>query len=544
MLENSYTITGNIIDIPGRKIRHGRVTILDGLIHDIEADGPEVPGDHYILPGFIDAHIHIESSMVTPPAFARIAVIHGTVATVSDPHEIANVCGIEGVRYMADLGKKSGFTFFFGAPSCVPATPFETAGATLTAAEINQLFEEKNCHYLSEMMNYPAVLARDPLVMDKIRVAQQRGLPVDGHAPGLRGQDAAQYAVAGITTDHECTTLEEALDKIAAGMHILIREGSAAKNYDALHSLIRSHPDRVMFCSDDKHPDDLLRGHINQLVTRSLSLGYDLFDVLRAACINPAAHYHLPSGTLEIGHRADLIVVAGLKDFEILSTWIDGVQVYDGQEVILPEVYIPAINQFAITPIQAEDLQLELDAGPAQIIVAINGSIVTGSKKEIVKSGNFEGDRTKDVLKLVVVNRYHQAPVAKALIHGFGLNKGAIASSVAHDSHNILAVGTNDEDLITCINKVIENKGGVAASFGELSHILPLPIAGLMSDADAETVGRMYEKIDRFVKAELGSTLTAPYMTLSFMALLVIPTLKLSDLGLFDGVKFEFTSLQ
>lgn len=542
--DESFTLSGNIIDIRNRRIRHGQITIQEGKIHDVAADGPEQEGEHYILPGFIDAHIHIESSMLTPPAFAQMAVRHGTIATISDPHEIANVCGMEGVRYMVALGRKSGFSFFFGAPSCVPATSFETAGATLSVDEIKSLFDDNTCHYLSEMMNYPAVLARDPLVMDKIKAAQHLGLPVDGHAPGLRGSDATQYASAGISTDHECTTLDEALDKIASGMKIIIREGSAAKNYNALHTLLQSHPDKVMFCSDDKHPDDLMRGHINQLVTRSLQLGYNVFDVLQAACINPVDHYQLPVGNLAIGDDGDLIMVKDLDTFDVQATWIKGRQVFDGREVDLPEVNVPVINQFSIFPVQQSDLALSLQQGSANIIVAIDGALITEAATAEVKAGNFESDLGSDLLKMVVVNRYRSAPMAKAIIKGFGMKRGAIASSVAHDSHNIVAVGTNDADLATCINAVIKSKGGVAAVDGISHHLLPLPVAGLMSDQDGETVGLAYEKIDHFAKTQLGSTLTAPFMTLSFMALLVIPSLKLSDLGLFDGTSFSFKPLQ
>jgi adenine deaminase len=540
----AFSLTANIVDLHQRKIYYGTIQVSNGRITSITAAGEERADAPYLMPGFIDAHIHIESSMLTPPAFARIAVKHGTVATVSDPHEIANVCGIEGVRYMVDLGKKSGFKFYFGAPSCVPATPFETAGATLSVDDIRILFEEKQVHYLAEMMNYPAVLARDPLVMDKIKLAHDFHLPVDGHAPGLKGDKAAQYAAAGITTDHECFTLEEALDKIKAGMNILIREGSAAKNFNALHTLLQSHPDSVMFCSDDKHPDDLLRGHINQLVTRSLDLGYDLFHILRAACLHPIKHYKLNVGSLQLGDPADMIMVDNLHEFNVLSTWIDGIKVYDGQHVYLPSVEIPVINHFQIDPILKEDLTLEVKNGPAKIMVAIDGAIVTNSTAANLEQGKFESDISRDILKMVVVNRYQAAPIAKALIQGFGIKHGAIASSVAHDSHNIVAVGTNDDDLLTCINLVIASKGGVAAVLNSTHHVLPLPVGGLMSTEDAVTVGLAYEKIDHFVKQSLGSTLTAPYMTLSFMALLVIPSLKLSDKGLFDGTAFQFTPLQ
>ncbi len=539
-----FSVEANIVDVISGTIGFGVVTIKDGFVEKVTIYGPEKTGTPFLMPGFIDAHIHIESSMLTPPAFAKIAVRHGAVATVSDPHEIANVCGIEGVRYMVNLGRKSGFKFFFGAPSCVPATSFETAGATLTVEDITQLFEEKSTCYLSEMMNYPAVLARDPLVMDKMAAAQKYGLPVDGHAPGLRGEDTKAYAAAGITTDHECTTLAEATDKINADMHIIIREGSAAKNYNALHALIGTNPDRVMFCSDDKHPDDLLRGHINQLVTRSLSHGYPLMDILRIACLHPIVHYKLDCGLLQEGDPADMIMVKDLESFKVLSTWIDGTHVYDGGKVDLPEVAIPIINSFSIEAIHPDDVKLELKEGDTKIIKAIDGEIVTGSFSASLKEGNFESDIENDILKIAVVNRYSKAPPAIALINGFGMKHGAIASSVAHDSHNIVAVGTNDPDLATCINLVIAHKGGVATTRGDESQILPLPIGGLMSPDDGETVGYAYEKVDQFVKQQLESTLSAPFMTLSFMALLVIPTLKLSDKGLFDGDSFSFAKLQ
>ncbi|MDQ3017795.1 MAG: adenine deaminase [Bacteroidota bacterium] len=544
MASNSFILESNIIDPVNRRIGFGKTVVANSRIESIEIGEVVREGLPYLLPGFIDAHIHIESSMLTPPAFARIAVKHGTVATVSDPHEIANVCGIEGVRYMVDLGRKSGFKFYFGAPSCVPATPFETSGASLPLSDIRELFESKDTHNLAEMMNYPAVLANDPLVMDKIQLAKEYNLNIDGHAPGLKGKDAARYAAAGITTDHECTTLEEALDKIDAGMHIIIREGSAAKNYDALHTLINSHPDKVMFCSDDKHPDDLLRGHINQLVTRSLDEGYDMLDILRITCVNPIVHYKLDVGQLQTGDPADMILVEDLTSWNIQSTWIAGQQVYDGAKVSLPTVSIPIINSFGIKNILIDDLSLSLNKGKVNIIRAINGAIITEHDREMMEEGLFESNIDRDILKIVVVNRYQDAVPAVALIRGFGMKDGAIASSVAHDSHNIVAVGTNDADLAACINEIIHHKGGVAATKNKEHRSMALPVAGLMSTLSAEEVGHAYESIDLYVKTKIGCELDAPFMTLSFMALLVIPSLKLSDLGLFDGKKFEFTSLQ
>ena len=544
MAIGTFALHGNIVDPLNGRMGYGTITVEANVIKAVAFIAPVKNGEPYILPGFIDAHVHIESSMLTPPAFAKIAVRHGTVSTISDPHEIANVCGIDGVRYMVELGRQSGFKFYFGAPSCVPATTFETAGATLHLSDIRELFENKDVSYLAEMMNYPAVLNNDPLVMDKIELAKAYNMPVDGHSPGLRGRDAMRYASPGITTDHECTTLEEALDKINAGMKIIIREGSAAKNYDALKSLIGSHPDEVMFCSDDKHPDDLLHSHINAFVVRSLHEGFDLMDILRIACINPVHHYGLHTGTLQQGDPADMIMVDDLQTFRILSTWINGHKVFDGTNVNLPNVHIPEINQFGIKHIDQESLSLPLKRGKAKVIIAVDQSLVTQQEEFEMEEGMFEGNTTIDILKIAVVNRYTEAKPAIALIHGFGLKQGAIASSVAHDSHNIVAIGTNDADLAACINEVIFHKGGIAATYNKEHISLPLPIAGLMSKKSGDVVGKQYEEIDHFVKNALGSTLTSPFMTLSFMALLVIPSLKLSDLGLFDGNKFKFVDMQ
>lgn len=539
-----FNLESNIIDPLNRREGFGIIKVVDGRIEKIEISGPLKDGSPYLMPGFIDAHVHVESSMLTPPAFAALAVKFGTVATISDPHEIANVCGLEGVRYMIALGKKSGFNFYFGAPSCVPATPFETAGAALPLSDIRELFHQRDSIYLAEMMNYPAVLNKDPLVIDKIELAKEYLLPVDGHAPGLIGRDAKAYAASGITTDHECTTLEEALDKLSFGMQILIREGSAAKNFNALHHLISSHSSQVMFCSDDKHPDDLVRGHIDQLVIRSIQNGHSLFDVLQAACVNPVKHYRIDTGLLQPGDLADMILVEDLQSFKILTTWIAGKKVFDGVKVDLPAITISIINSFKIKTIESHTLRLVLKSSNANIIVAHEGSLVTSHEKHLMEAGNFEGDIDRDILKIVVVNRYFDSQPSIALIKGFGLKRGAIASSVAHDSHNIIAVGSNDEDLTACINEVIINKGGIAAVVGTEHSILPLPIAGLMSPENGETVAAKYEALNKFVRQKLQSNLEAPFMTLSFMALLVIPTLKLSDKGLFDGARFEFIELQ
>jgi adenine deaminase len=500
--------------------------------------------NQYILPGFIDAHIHIESSMLIPSEFARLATPHGTVATVSDPHEIGNVLGIEGVRYMIRNGKQVPFHFYFGAPSCVPATNFETAGACISAEEIKRLFVEDKLVYLSEMMNFPAVLNRDSLVMDKIRAAQELGLPVDGHAPGLKGDEAKRYIEAGITTDHECYSLEEALDKLRYGMKILIREGSAAKNYEALHPLIKSHPEQVMFCSDDKHPHELLKGHINEIVKRSIAEhGYDTMAVLRAACYNPVKHYHLDVGLLQKGDPADFIVVDNLRDFTVIQTYVRGQLVAEGGRTTISSIESDLVNNFETSEKKPSDFCIKATGDSIQVIGALDGELITKKLKGRPKVGNgyFVSNTQDDILKIAVVNRYCDAPAATAFIKGFGLKSGALASCIAHDSHNIVAVGVTDEELCRAVNAVIANKGGIALSVAGKTETLPLPIAGIMSHDDGYRVAASYASIETKAK-ELGSSLHDPFMTLSFMALLVIPSLKLSDKGLFDGDSFCFTS--
>ena len=543
----SFTISGKLVDLFQKRIYPAQVTVADGVIQSIIE--LETAPDQYLMPGFTDAHIHIESSMLVPVSFAQVAVLHGTVATVSDPHEIANVCGMEGVQYMIDNSKLSPFKFFFGAPSCVPATNFETAGATLNAADVTTLLNNKDIWYLSEMMNYPGVLYKDPEVMAKIAAAHKVGKPVDGHAPGLRGETAAAYAAAGITTDHECFTLDEALDKVKADMHILIREGSAAKNYEALSDLLDMHPEKVMFCSDDKHPDELVLNHINALVKRSLVKGYNLYDILNAACVHPVQHYKLPVGLLRVGDAADFIVVDDLDHFNILQTYIDGSLVSDKGKSLLPYIRATPINNFKAQPkTDAEFVVKAISDSPViRVIEAVEGQLVTNQLHLPAKvvDGNIVSDTANDVLKLAVVNRYEaQAPVATAFIKNFGLKHGAIASTVGHDCHNIIAVGVDDISLCAAVNALVASEGGISvvSGAGEVS-VMPLPVAGLMSLDDAYTVAAAYTYVDKKAK-ELGATMHAPFMTLSFMALLVIPSLKLSDKGLFDGGKFEFTSVE
>lgn len=544
MSQKDMKISGNIVDVVSGRIFRGTVEIGGGKIIDVSEDS-RIEEDVYILPGLVDSHIHIESSMLVPSEFARIAVVHGTVATVSDPHEIANVLGIKGVEYMISNGGKVPFRFYFGASPCVPATSFETSGAVLGIDELDKLLQRDDIKYMSEMMNYPGVIYDDPEVRTKLELARKYGKPVDGHAPGLRGPDAKKYAEAGITTDHECFTLEEALEKIGYGMNILIREGSAAKNFEALSSLLESHPDRVMLCSDDRHPDDLIKGHLNGIVRRALEKGYDPISVFRSCTLNPARHYDLDTGLLRKGDNADLIVVDSLEDFNVLKTYIGGQLVADNGTSLIERVRVEPVNRFMAQEISAGDLNIPAKSGPIRAIGAIDGQLVTESleEKTTIREGSFVPDISRDLLKVVVMNRYRPVPPARAFIKGFGLNRGAIASTVAHDSHNIIAVGTNDNDLAAAINLLVRHRGGIVAVDRDRSLLLQLPVGGIMSDGDGHEVARKYEEIDRMAR-DLGSALQAPFMTLSFMALLVIPSLKLSDQGLFDGKNFRFTTLE
>lgn len=543
---STFSISGQLIDLFQKRTYPALIEVADGIIQSVK-EIKEAPGQ-YILPGFVDAHIHIESSMLVPTAFARLAVVHGTVATVSDPHEIANVCGKEGVQYMIDNSRQTPFKFFFGAPSCVPATTFETAGATLDAQDVAELLQSADIWYLSEMMNYPGVLNNDPQVMAKIAAAKKAGKPVDGHAPGLIGDAAKAYAAACITTDHECFTLEEALDKVAAGMHILIREGSAAKNFEALVDIIGLHPDKVMFCSDDKHPDELVLHHINMIVKRAIDKGHNMYDVLRAACLHPVQHYKLPVGLLRENDPADFIVVNDIGEWTIYQTYINGELVAEDGQTLLSHKQAPVINNFSTHSKSAHDFEVkaEKDRSNIRVIEALEGQLITNEliKPGKIANGMLVSDTAQDILKIAVVNRYTpEAPVAIAFIKNFGLKQGAIASTVAHDCHNIIAVGVDDTSICTAVNALIDCKGGVAVANGTSTDCMPLPIAGLMSGGDGYQVAEQYSALDKKAK-ELGTPLNAPFMTLSFMALLVIPNLKLSDKGLFDGKAFRFTSVE
>ena len=549
---SSFSISGNLVDVHQQKIYPATITVENGKIISIKKTPDSgLPAQDYILPGFIDSHVHIESSMLVPSEFARLAVVHGTVATVSDPHEIANVCGMEGVEFMIENGKTVPFKFNFGAPSCVPATIFETAGAALDSTDVEKLLQRDEIKYLSEMMNFPGVLHEDEEVMKKIAAAHRLLKPVDGHAPGLRGEKAKQYIEAGIYTDHECFTAEEALDKLKYGMKILIREGSAAKNFEALIELLHDYPNQMMFCSDDKHPDSLVLGHINLLCARAVAKGIDIFKILKAACVNPVHHYKLDVGLLREGDAADFIVVKDLERFIVVKIFINGELVAENGISNIKTSKSGLINNFSCSKKEVSDFETAWNnEKEIPVIEALDGQLITNKlpftpkvvdarPDDPVGRGKIVSDIERDILKIVVVNRYSNAPIAKAFIKNFGLKEGALASSVAHDSHNIVAVGVDDESICNAVNLVIENSGGVSFCKEDIEMIVPLPVAGLMSNEDGYKIAEQYSLIDKAVK-DAGSTLGSPFMTLSFMALLVIPHLKLSDKGLFDGDSFSF----
>lgn len=542
-MPDNFQITAKRVDVIADTISAATIDVADGRIQRILPAGEE-DARYFLIPGFVDSHIHIESSMLLPSRFARAAVVHGTVATVSDPHEIANVCGIEGIELMLRDAAQTHFKFHFGVPACVPATKFETAGAELDVEAVTRLLDDPRIGYLAEMMDYPGVLAGDPDVLAKLAAAKVRGKPVDGHAPGLRGSAARRYVEAGISTDHECLTIEEALDKIHAGCKIAIREGSAARNFDELWPLIDHYPNDCMLCSDDKHPDELLLGHINELARRAVALGCRPVNVLRVACRNPIQHYGLNVGLLQEGDPADFVLVDDLESFYVLQTFIGGRLVAEAGKSLLRTTPTETINHFAAQPIAPHDLAIAADGRRVRVIQVIDGQLLTHG--EVVDAGIENGqvisDIERDILKLVVLNRYEPAKPAVALVRGFGLRGGALASTVAHDSHNIVAVGTSDVELCAAINAVVATQGGLSVAVDHQADTLPLQVAGLMATGTCHEIACDYLRLDARVK-ELGCPLRAPYMALSFLALLVIPSLKLSDQGLFDVDRSEIVPL-
>ena len=535
-------LKGHIVDVIRHEIYDGELVIDGETI--VEVKHCELPENKkpwpYLMPGFIDSHVHIESSMITPREFGRIAAVHGTIGVIADPHEIGNVLGIEGIDFMIRSGRQVHFNFCFGAPSCVPAVggEIETNGAVLNAKDTEELMARDDIGFLGEMMNYQGVLSGDKEVLAKIDAARRHGKPVDGHAPGLTGRQRDQYASAGITTDHECSTLEEGRSCINAGMKVIIREGSAAKDYELLKELIRESPNMVMLCTDDCHPDDLVRGHINLIVKRALADGFDLWDVLQAACVNAQRHYSQKWGLLQSGDPATFIVVDNLSPhFRVERTFIRGTEVYNYNAKINPhamavEDNMDMPNRFVAEPITADDLNMDFKVGnTVHVIHASDGSLLTQHDEELLSGNPLKDARYpwNEVQKIVVYNRYQ--PGAKpiiGLVRGFGIKDGAIAGTVAHDCHNIVAIGSNDTYLVSAINRIVEMQGGQVVITPEEMLDIPLPIAGLMSPFSGPETAILTIRIHEMVK-QIGCQMKSPFITMAFMCLPVIPHIKLTD---------------
>lgn len=553
---------GHIVDVVNHEIYDGEFVIENGRITSLRR--VQLPANReysYFMPGFIDSHVHIESSMMTPREFARVAVTHGSIGAIADPHEIANVMGVEGIDFMIQNSRDVLFNFAFGAPSCVPSCggEIETSGAVIDAQATEQLMARDDIGFLAEMMNYVGVLNGDPEVLAKIEAARRNGKPVDGHAPGLTGEQRRRYAEAGISTDHECSTIEEGRACVDAGMKVIIREGSAAKDYRTLSPLIDEAPGSVLLCTDDCHPDDLIRGHINLTVKRAMQDGYDMWNILQAACVNPQKHYGLQWGLLQDNDPATFIIVKNFgPHFRVTNTIIRGREAFSYNtsigslrsktrafdEVLSMRDHYP--NNFVAAPITSEDIRLDMQRGDtAHIILASEGSLLTGH--DVV---TICGDPMKDacypwhdVQKIVVYNRYVQGAKPKVgLIRGFGISHGAIASTIAHDCHNIVAIGSSDEFIVMAINRIVEMKGGMVAIADDEMRDLPLPIAGLLSPLDGYEVA-YFNRLICDMAQEAGCVLKAPFITMGFMCLPVIPELKLTDKHLWDSSNMQVVSV-
>ena len=538
------TYTGHIVDIREKRIFAGEIVVEKGRIAEIRPIESVAEDAPYYLPGLVDAHIHIESSLMLPVQFARVAVRHGVTAAICDPHEITNVLGVEGIDFMVNNARNSRFGFYFGLPSCVPSSHLETAGARIDAAQTRELIKRDDLWFLAEMMNFPGVLADDAGTWQKLAAAKEAHKPIDGHAPGVLGENLRKYIGAGVTTDHECSSIEEAREKIAAGMKVLVREGSAARNFEALYPIIGEHPAMTMLCSDDKHPDDLIQGHIDALVRRGMAHGLSVWDLLQAAALNPVEHYRIPAGMMREGDPATFIAVDNLHDFNVVRTVIKGHEVYNAEqglidsELTLPYEHPAAPNNFKAQPITEDDIRCEITEDRAKIIKAFDGELFTAT--EIATAEGLHTDPS--IQKIMVYNRYGNGRPQVAFIRGFDIRRGAIGATIAHDSHNIVVIGSNDRDMVCIANALIEIKGGIGVCDGEAVDLLPLPIAGLMADAPAEEIAEKWQRLSDKTRA-LGCPFRAPFISMAFMALPVIPELKLTDKGLVDVLKFDFTEL-
>ena len=562
--------TSYMLDVLTDSVYPARITIEDGIFKEIVpiqvSEETQIDVEGLMLPGFIDSHIHIESSMMTPAQFAKVAVRHGTTAVVCDPHEIANVHGIDGVEFMIENASTVPFNFYFAAPSCVPATSFETSGAVLDSEDIEYLLQKPEVVALAEMMNFPGVIGADEEVLRKLRIARKYNKPIDGHAPLVSGKELDKYIEQGIVTDHECSNFHEAIEKKQKGMKIMVRDGSSAKNMEALFDFsqrIEYYKNQDSFgiiptevlsrrlhspifdfmVSDDKNPRDLVNGHLNESVKKAVGLGIDLIKAIEMVTINPAAHYGLDGGSIVTGSKADFIIVDNLDELNILKTYISGECVFDGENVLFDVEDVEFVNSMNVDKKSSEDFNIYFNGDECEVnvIQCFDGDLLTrkATAKLKTENGIVQPDISEDVLKMAVVERHGSNNVANAFIKGFGLKKGAIASSVSHDSHNIVVIGYSSEKMAEAVNMVIENMGGMAVVSDDFEDSLSLPIAGLMSNQDGIVTAKKLRTLQKMAFA-MGCRLTAPFMTMAFMSLLVIPSIKLSDKGLFDGDRFEF----
>lgn len=577
-------ITAMYLEVEFGDVYPGEIIIENGYFKEVipiacdDESLLDLDYDGILIPGFIDSHIHIESSKLTPTNFAKTVLPNGTTSVIADSHEIANVLGIEGVDFMVENGKDIPFDFYFAAPSCVPATTFETSGATLTVEDIEKLLSREEFVALGEMMNFPGVISGDEEVIRKLEIAQEKAKVIDGHAPLLNGEDLDKYISYGISTDHECSNIEEAFEKKNKGMKIMVREGSSAKNMEALlkennrlnywieyeqagndvdttldENLSNSPFDFLV--SDDINAKDLLNGHLNILVKKAVEYGLSVTEAIKMVTLNPAKHYGLNSGEIAPDKIANFSLVDNLEDLNVKKVWVHGELVAEDGKSLFESEDCELLNNFKLTQVNAEDFNPKFEkvdnggslmsqSTTVNIMVATNGELITDRIAEdlFVENNVIQPNIKRDILKITVLDRYGEGNITNGFIKGFGLKKGAIASSVAHDSHNVVVVGTSSEDMAKAVNLIVENKGGVVAVSDESEEVLPLPIAGLMSNKDSDYVaGKLQDLLD-FTK-ELGCSLDSPFMTLSFMALLVIPSLKISDKGLFDLTEFSFVNL-
>ena len=541
-------ITGNIVDIPAKRVFPGAVVFDSGRIVSIQESDDVPEGSPYIMPGFVDSHVHIESTLLTPRHFAPLSLSHGVTSVVTDPHEIANVLGVRGVEFMLEDASGCHFNFHFGAPSCVPSTPFETSGATLSSSDVRQLLSRDDIYGLCEMMNVPGLMSGDPEVLAKLGACTDAGKVADGHMPGASAEAVDECVLHGISTDHECSDIQDARFKLSRGVRILIREGSAACNYDSLCPLLAEDrwQDMLMFCTDDKYVNELKEGYIDALVRESVRRGFPLWNILKAACVNPVLHYGLNDGLLRPGDKADFIVVDSLTDFNVLEAYVDGVKAsFDASATASEGESTAPPNNFNALELSPEDLRVEPQGRNIRLITASDGSLLTGCAVEapLVVDGNVVSDPARDILKIIVNNRYEPAQKpAIGFIRGFALKKGAIACSIGHDSHNVTAIGVSDEQIARVVNAVVASKGGMAVSDADGVATLPLEVAGLMSSLPGEEVAAKFEVLLRKAR-QIGCPFNAPFMTMAFMSLPVIPDLKITDKGLFDVLTFSFSPI-